>query len=153
MNRKSKSVFLMAAFVTAHAGLSPIAFSATEQTLGNVKAIQIRQKVSVSDCQANFKQQDHSSFCKVNVWELKDTDMSLASSDGITLKIPEANGYHLHARLGANVNGYYIFTFERRDEYGLSKSITLAEATPLMESLAAQIPSGEVFWKIYRVQP
>ncbi len=142
----------MVFFFAFNLAISSSAFSATEQVLGSVKAVLIRQKVSVSDCQANFKQLEHSSFCKVNVWEFKDTDMSLVSSDGVSLKIPESNGYKIHARLGANVNGYYLFTFERKDEFGLSKSITLAEATPLMESLAAQIPSGEVFWKIYRVQ-
>jgi len=147
-----KKVLLVGLFFAANLVVSSVAFSATEQVLGNVKAVLIRQKVSVSDCQANFRQLEHSSFCKVSVWEFKDTDMSLASSDGVSLKIPESNGYKIHARLGANVNGYYLFTFERKDEYGLSKSITLAEATPLMESLVAQIPSGEVFWKVYRVQ-
>ncbi|MEZ4814089.1 MAG: hypothetical protein R3A80_02640 [Bdellovibrionota bacterium] len=130
----------------------PLSLATTEQTLGNVKAIKITQKVSVSECQNNFKQLEFSSFCKVQAWEPRDTDLFITQSDSVGLKIEESDGKHLNARLLANVNGYYLFTFERKNEYGLSKSITLAEATPLMEALTAQLNSGELFWKIYRVQ-
>lgn len=140
-------LFLIAAIINL-----PLSIAATEVTLGNVKAVKISQKVSVSECQNNFKQLEGSSFCKVQAWEPRDTDLFLAQSESLRIKVEEGNGKHIEARLHANVNGYYLFVFERKNEYGLSKSITLAEATPLMESLTSQLNNGEVFWKFYRVQ-
>ena len=127
-------------------------YAATEEVLGSLRVIKITQKVSVTDCQNNFKQLEGSSQCKVPSWEPRDTDMYLTSSDAIVIKVDEGNGNTLVGRLLANVNGYYLFTFERRDEYGFSKSVQLREALPMMDALYAKLPNGEFFWKLYRMQ-
>ncbi len=127
-------------------------FSATEDVLGSVKVVKITQKVSVSDCQANFKRMESFSLCKVQAWTPQDTDTFLSNSDAVKFAINESNGMTLKALLVANVNGYYMFTFERRDEYGITKGISLSEATPLMNELYSKLDNGEVFWKLYRMQ-
>ena len=125
--------------------------TANETVLGTVKAVKITQKVSVNDCQSNFKQLDYSSLCKVQVLEVKDTDLFLSSSEVVRVSHAESEGKSLKGTLVVNVNGFYLFTFERKDEYGLTKGITVNEATPLMEELVSKTENGEVFWKYYRV--
>ncbi len=131
---------------------SSFLYAATEEVLGSLKVVKITQKVSVADCQSNFKQLEFSSLCKVTVWDARDTDMFLTGSEAVVVKVDEGNGNSLVGRLIANVNGYYLFTFERRDEYGLSKTVPLREALPMMDALYSKLPNGELFWKLYRMQ-
>lgn len=143
---RNLSVILLSFFVLNES------HSATEDVLGSVKVVKITQKVSVADCQTNFKKMESFSFCKVQAWTPLDTDTFLSNSVAVKLAINESNGMTLKALLVANVNGYYMFTFERRDEYGITKGISLSEASPLMNELYSKLDNGEVFWKLYRMQ-
>ena len=126
--------------------------ASTESVLGDVKVVKISQKVSVSDCRANFVQKEILSICKIPVFELKDTDIFLASSAPVILDSQESHGFTLQARLSVNVKGYYLYTFERQNREGFTREVSLAEALPLMQELSAQAENGEVFWKLYRLQ-
>lgn len=126
--------------------------SAEETVLGQPKIIKISQKVSIQDCQASFKKTDYSSFCKVQVWKQKDTDLLASQSESVIEKISFSNNSTLRINLATNTEGFYWFIFERKDKDGmLLPAVTFEEASPYMQGLIDKLANGEVFWKVYRL--
>lgn len=133
--------------------LAAPAFSAVETNLGAVKAVKVTQKVENSACEVRFERKTYSSFCKVPVFEKKDTDQLVSISSPINMKFQLGNGVVLNATLTAHTEGFYWFIFERKTTGGdFLAAPTFDQVEFVMEDLISKLDNGEVFWKLYRVQ-
>lgn len=133
--------------------LNLVAHAATENILGDVKVVKITQQVSLADCQEKFELKEYSSFCKIPVWTLRDTDLLVSMNESIVVKIQEPSGKILRASLATHSAGFYWFIFERKASDGMPLAPpSYSQALPVMQNLLSQLENGEVYWKLYRLQ-